>query len=314
MAQEKKEAQQENTGFGKNAYNSGGRFLRKDGKPNVEKRGVRWLARTSFYHTLLDMSIYKFLVLLLLCFVLINLLFAMAYMCIGVEQLMGVQSNTFLEKFAGAYFFSAQTFTTVGYGHISPKGFTMSAVAASEALVGLLSFAIATGLFYGRFSKPRAHLKFSHNALISPFGSGTALMLRLAPFKNNNLTDAEVKLTLGISDKDNPAINKFYQLDVEFSRVNSLNLSWTIVHPITENSPLYSLGIQDFKNRHGEILVFVTAFDEMFSSTVAAKTSYTFDEVIYGAKFDIMFKRNEENTKTILYLNKINDYTSVNLN
>jgi inward rectifier potassium channel len=103
-----------------------------------------------------------------------------------------------------------QTFTTVGYGHVSPRGFLTSFIAAVEALSGLFSFAIATGLFYGRFSQPKAHLLFSSNALIAPYKEGTALMLRFYPYKNVNLSDAEARVTLGMHVEENgQKVNKF---------------------------------------------------------------------------------------------------------
>ncbi|TEB41300.1 Inward rectifier potassium channel Irk, partial [Flavobacterium circumlabens] len=145
-----------------------------------------------------------------------------------------------------------------------------SALSAAEALIGLLSFAIATGLFFGRFSKPTAFLKFSHNALISPYGDNKALMIRLVPFKNTNLTEAKAKITLGMSIEENGIMtNKFYNLELELDQINALSLSWTLVHPITENSPLYNFTEEDFRKTHGEILVFITTFDDMFSNTVA---------------------------------------------
>ncbi|KIQ14081.1 Inward rectifier potassium channel Irk [Flavobacterium sp. MEB061] len=300
----------ENSGFGTNANSYGGRFVNKNGTANIEKRGMNLLRRISWYHTMIDMPNWKFMFILFSFYIVINFIFAILYYAIGIEHLDGIaQSQSVLTQFGQAYFFSAQTFTTVGYGHISPTGFLTSALSAAEALIGLLSFAIATGLFFGRFSKPTAFLKFSHNALISPYKEQKALMIRVVPFKNTNFTDAKAKITLGMSVEENGArTNKFYTLDLELDRINALSLSWTLVHAITEESPLYNFTEDDFKKTHGEILVFITTFDDMFSNTVAARTSYTFNEIIYGAKFETMYNRSKDGTKTILYLDKLNQY------
>lgn len=306
---------QQNTGFGTNANNYGGRFINKDGSANIEKRGMFILNRISWYHTMIEMPRWRFLCTLLLFYIGMNFIFACLYYLIGIEYLNGIDiSGTELGKFGQAYFFSAQTFTTVGYGHISPIGFLSSLLAAAEALIGLLSFAIATGLFFGRFSKPTAFLKFSHNAIIAPYREGTGLMMRVTPFKNTNLTDAFAKVTIRISIKENEVyINKFFALDLELERINVLTLSWTLVHPITESSPLYGFTEEDFKSTNGEIIVFLTAFDDMFSNTVATRTSYTFNELIYGAKFEPMYTRNEDNSKTILHLDLLNAIKPVSL-
>jgi inward rectifier potassium channel len=303
------------SGFGSNSSSYGGRFVNKNGRANVEKRGMHLWSRTSWDHTLIDMEAWKFLLIILSFYLSINFVFALLYFFIGIENLHGIDpSGSELVKFGQTYFFSAQTFTTVGYGHISPSGFMASAVSTLEALIGLLSFAIATGLFFGRFSKPVAFLKFSHNAIIAPYRDGTALMIRVTPFKNTNLTDAEAKITLGLSIEENGKMsNKFYSLDLEFEKINALTLSWTLVHPITDDSPLYQFAKEDFAALNGEILVYIKTFDDMFSNIVAIRTSYTFDEVIYGAKFIPMYSRNDSNTKTVLHLDKLNDFEMVQL-
>lgn len=306
----------DNTGFGSNPSGYGGRFVNKDGSANVEKRGLSFFTRTSWYHTMITMSGWKFMGVLLAFYSVANLFFAALYYFIGIEYLSGIDATgSELLKFAKAYFFSAQTFTTVGYGHISPNGFMTSALAATEALTGLLSFAIATGLFYGRFSRPVAYIKFSHNALISPYKGGRGLMLRMAPYKNTNIIDAHARITVGMSvEQDGQLVNKFYTLDLEIVNISSLTLSWTLVHKIDESSPFYGFTEEDFANGDGEIIVYVKAFDDLFSATVTSSTSYTFDEIIYGAKFNLMYSENDDDTKTILHLDMLNSFNKVELN
>ena len=303
-----------NTGFGANTSDYGGRFVNKDGRPNIEKRGVSFIERMSWYHTLLQMPRWKFLLLLLSFYAGLNLIFATIYYAIGIENLEGIIADNTVEEFGEAYFFSAQTFTTVGYGRISPHGFAASSIAAVEALVGLLSFAIATGLFYGRFSKPKAYMRFSENAVIAPFKDGIALMMRVATFKNNNLSDVEAKVSAGLMIEENGKMsNKFFQMELEYSKVNTLSLSWTIVHPINEESPFYKFTAADFENTNGEIIVYLKAFDDMFSNTVVDRTSYTLKEIIMGAKFVPMYHRDEENKRTVLDLEKINTFNKVDI-
>lgn len=303
-----------NTGFGINTADYGGRFVNKDGRANVVKVGIPFLERISWFHTMLAMPRWKFLGLIFLFYGIINLLFAIIYYLIGVEHLGGMVTSSPLEQFGEAYFFSAQTFTTVGYGRINPIGFMASTVAALEALLGLLSFALVTGLLYGRFSKPKAFLRFSENAIIAPYKDGLALMLRLSPFKNTNLTDAEAKLTLGMAVEENgKMVNRFFPMELELSKVNALTLSWTIVHPINEESPLYKLTPADFATLRGEVMVFVKAFDDMFSNTVVTRTSYTFGEVIVGAKFIPMYHSHSSGSHTVLDFSKLGAYNTVEI-
>ena len=298
-----------NTGFGDNASSYGGRFLNKNGEANIHKTGIGFFERYSWFHSMLAMRWTNFFIIIIVFYILVNLLFALIYYLLGVEHLAGMSTSTEAKKFGEAFFFSAQTFTTVGYGRISPTGFATSSIAAFQALIGLLSFAVATGLMYGRFSKPTAYLKFSENAIIAPYRGITALMMRVAPFKNTTLTDAEARLTLGMMIEENGKLaNRFFPLEMELDKVNALTLSWTLVHPITENSPLYGFSKEDYMNNNGELIVFIKAFDDMFSNTVVIRSSYTFNEFIYGAAFNPMYHRDENNSSTVLDVGKLNDY------
>ena len=303
---ETEQAKTENTGFGSNAASYGGRFLNQDGTPNIEKKGIGFFARVSWFHSMLTISGWRFFLIILFFYIFVNLLFTLVYYFIGVEHLVGLKTSSESEKLIEAFFFSTQTYTTVGYGRISPTGFLMNAVSSFHALIGLLSFAVATGLMYGRFSLPKAFIKFAENAVIAPYKEGSALMIRLTPYKNTTLTDAETKFTLVImTDEQGKTSNQFFTLSLELRSINALTLSWTVVHPITKESPLYNFTKEDFSNSKGEIIVFVKAFDDKFSNTVIARTSYTFQEIIYGSKYVPMFYRDNEKDITILDLDKL---------
>jgi inward rectifier potassium channel len=302
------------TGFGSKSSDNSGRYYKKDGSVNIIRKGVPFFDQFSWFHTWLSMSRWKFWLSLIIAYILLNIFFALIYYAIGLEHLTGLERGTHVRNFAEAFFFSAQTFTTVGYGRVSPVGFLASTVATLEAFLGLLGFALASGLFYGRFAKPRPHLYFSGIALLSPYKDGKALMFRTVPFKNNHLTDAEVKLTLGIRSFENGEWkNDFFPLKVEFSKINSLVMNWTIVHPINEESPMYGLTLDQLKEAKAEVLVLLKAYDEVFATNVVARTSYTAHEFIENAKFKIMYEPSSNGDATILNVDRLNDFELLDL-
>jgi inward rectifier potassium channel len=304
-----------NTGFGTNASSYGGRLLNKDGTPNLKKTGVGFFERFSWFHSMLTIKNWKFFITIFLFYILVNLGFTIIYYLLGVENLYGLKVSSELEKFSEAFFFSTQTFTTVGYGRISPSGFAMNAVSSLQALIGLLSFAVATGLMYGRFSLPKAYIRFSEKALISPYDGISGLMIRMAPFKNTSaLTDVEAKVSIAmIVEKNGVLTNEFFNATLETIKINALALSWTLVHPINEESPLFGFTQQDFKNKKGELLVYIKAFDDTFSNNVIARTSYTFDEIAFGYKFVPMYNRSNTGETTVLHVEMLNDFKKVDM-
>ena len=305
----------ESTGFGSHSKDNSGRFYTKSGIPNVHKTGLAWLENISWYHKLLRMSTGKFLLLIFTVYIILNLAFTILYAIIGIDRLMGVQGGTVIDDFLEIFFFSTQTFTTVGYGRVSPVGHLTSFVATFEAFIGLLSFAIATGLFFARFSKPESHIRFSRNALISPFKGGKALMFRMASFKDNTLSDVEVRILLAVKEEENDEIvNKFYALEAPINRINVLTLSWTIVHPISESSPLFGFDENTILTTPMEIMVFVKGFDEIYSNNVITRTSYLNTEIVWGAKFKIMYRPDETHKTTVLDFSLMDAYEKLKFN
>ncbi len=305
----------DNTGFGNNSINEGRRLINADGSANLKKRGIPIWERISIYHTLLRMKRTYFFLSIFLFYTCINLFFAIIYFSIGVENLMGVdKGQSYFDKFMEAFFFSSQTLTTVGYGRVSPMCMLTNTFASLESLLGITVFAVMTGLIYGRFSRPRAYLKFSNNLIVAPYREGKALMFRIATYKNNHLTDVEAQVTVALHIKENEKkVTKFFQLNLEMSKINSLSLSWTIVHPLNEESPLINYTKEDIKDSEIEVIVNVKGFDDHFSNIVQQRTSYTYSQVVYGAKFKPMYERATDGSTTILELNKINDFELVKM-
>jgi inward rectifier potassium channel len=298
------------TGFGTNAANYGGRFINRDGTFNLRKEGVSFMDRYSLYHSMLTMPRWKFVGLILCFYFSINLVFAGLYLLVGTDQLTGVLATGGWGKFKEAFFFSTETFTTVGYGRVNPVGDGANLVAAIEAMSGFLSFALATGLIFGRFARPHSFLLFSEMALVSPYKEMTALMFRFAPYKDNHtLTDVQIRVNVGLKVQiDGNAEYRYYDLTLERNRVESLPMNWTVVHPIDSQSPFLGFTQEDMEAADVELYVLIRGFDDVYSNFVQQRTSYTYDEIKFNGKFVPMYRESEDGRTTILELNKLNTY------
>ena len=301
------------TGFGNNASGYGGRFINRDGSFNLRKEGMGFWDRFSIFHSMLNLPTWKFIAIIIIFYFGVNLLFTGLYILAGPGQLQGIIGNTPWAIFKELYFFSTETFTTVGYGRVNPIGGKANLIASIEALSGFLSFAIATGLIYGRFSKPKAYLIFSQDAIVSPFKDITGLMFRFASYKDNHtLTNVEIKVNLALKVNENGTDTyKFYDLDLERNRVDSLPMNWTVVHPIDDKSPLAAFNSEDMKTGDVEIYVLIRGFDDVYSNIVLQRTSYTYDEIRFNRKFLPMYRESTDGKTTILELHKLNQSMEV---
>ena len=298
------------TGFGIQPNQLGERFVNKDGSFNIRKKGLPLLKRISLYSWLLSLNWKQFLAVIVLLYLAVNIFFADIYFFLGPEQFAGLISNGPWGRFKQLFFFSSQTFTTVGYGRINPINDGADMVASIETLMGWLFFALVTGLLYGRFTQPRAYLMFSENALYAPYRGGWAIMFRLVPYKSNHyLTNADIVVNIAfqVTEKGKTEY-KFYTLKLERSHVDALSMNWTVVHPIDEESPLLNFTQEDIKTSDLELYIQVNGFDHVFSSNVMQRTSYTYKEIIWMAKFKPMFHESANGVTTIVDLDKLNDY------
>lgn len=280
-------------GLGEKASSGRYRTLNKDGSFNVTKSNIPFFERTNFFHTLVSMSWLRFIGLIIVGYFIVNFIFASVYMLVGVENLTTAAGLSSFDQFLEAFFFSAQTITTLGYGRVAPVGFIANTVAAIESMLGLLTFALATGLLYGRFSKPKSKLKYSNHAVIAPYREINGFMFRLLNPHKNQLLEVEITVSLSML-RDNSELRNFYQLKLERSSVVFLPSVWTIVHPISEESPMHDLSETDLLEKDAEFIVSLRAFDESFSQTVYSRTSYKASEIRWGEKFTYIIEQSNK--------------------
>ena len=270
------------------------RVINKDGSFNVHRRGTTWRDIHPYLH-LINMSWWKFLATLFLGYVLINTLFAGIYFALGPDQLVGGESSTGLGRFLTGFFFSAHTLTTVGYGNISPKGLAANLLSSFESLVGVLAFAVATGLLYGRVSRPSARIGFSETMVVVPYQDATSLQFRVVNRRANSLMELEVRPMLMTVEPGNGQPKRTYRmLKLERETVLFLPLTWTVVHPIDADSPLWGKTAEDLARLQAEVLILVKGYDDTFSQTVLARHSYRHDEVVWGRRFAPAFFVDDE--------------------
>jgi inward rectifier potassium channel len=270
------------------------RAINKDGSFNVHRRGVTWRDVNPYLH-LINISWPAFLSVVFLAYLVVNALFAVAYFLIGVEQLQGADAPTAFGRFINAFFFSAQTLSTVGYGALAPRGIAANVLAAFESMLGLMGFALATGLLFGRVSRPSARIGFSDNMLVAPYQDVTSLQFRIVNQRLNSLMELHVSVMLMVVENADGELRRSFKiLNLEREGVIFFPLTWTVVHPIDRDSPLYGKTAADLEKLQAELMILVKGFDDTFSQTVHARYSYRYDELKWGARFAPAFEIDAE--------------------
>jgi inward rectifier potassium channel len=286
------------------------RAINKDGSFNVSRHGANWRDIHPYLH-LISIPWPTFLALVFAAYLAVNTIFAGLYYALGPGHLLGGDAPDKLDRFLNAFFFSAHTLTTVGYGNIAPNAISSNILAVIEALIGLLGFALATGILFGRFSRPSARIGFSDNALIAPYENRTSLQFRIVNRRPNALMEMEATMILMMVEGEPGKLKRNFQtLPLERDTVDFLALTWTIVHPIDEASPLFGKTKEDLEQKQAEIIILIKGFDETFSQGVRARYSYRFDEIAWYAKFTPAFDF-DGSGNMVLNINKVGSYTPV---
>ncbi len=280
------------------------RAINRDGSFNVFRRGTGWRDIHPYLH-LINMSWPAFFGLIAGGYVIANVIFAAGYFALAPGTIINGEGSSELGRFLNALYFSAQTITTVGYGGMSPQGHAANTLAALEAMCGWLGFALATGLLLGRVSRPSARIGFSENVLVAPYQSGRAVQFRVVNKRPNALMNLDATvLLMTVPAGPGPRTRQFENLTLERQHIYFFPLTWTIVHPIDEASPLWQKTAEDLEQVQAELLVLITAYDDTFSQTVHARYSYRFDEFVWNARFDAAFEIDDEGDM-ILYVDRV---------
>ena len=274
-------------GLGRIAERATGRLLNQDGSFNVQRLGLSFAERFAPYHQILALSWPKFLGAVAALYLGINLIFGLAYWSLGPDALSGTAGDSSPQRLWHAFFFSVQTFATIGYGQIGPVSMLANVLTVFEALVGLLCVALLTGLFFARFARPTAAIRFSRQLLIAPYHGGLSLQFRMANRRSSELIELQARVLFARFEKtpDGRRVRRFTPLPLERDAVTFFPLSWTVVHPITPESPIAGLSVAQLEAMEAEFLVLVKGTDETLATEVHARTSYHPTEIVMGARF-----------------------------
>jgi inward rectifier potassium channel len=278
-------------GFGHVVANAvRGRFLGRDGRPRSKKYGLGAQRAARFYLAALETGWPAFIGWLAGVLLLINGFFAMAYLALGDDTLRGAEPLGLDDPFLRAFSFSVGVFTTTGTGPMYVHGATGHWLVVLESFVGPLTLVAAFGLIIARLTRPRMRLGFSESAIIAPYEGGRGLMFRIVNLQPGELSDVQMRVNLAwFEDFGGTRERNFHKLELERSSVEFFTLHWTVVHPITADSPLAGITPELLAASQAEFLIFVSALEETFSTRVSARSSYLWDEVRWDVKFASIF-------------------------
>jgi inward rectifier potassium channel len=246
----------------------------------VIRAGIRRAFLRDLYHLLLTASWARLFALIVGVYVVANALFGLVYwMSDGIENASGSYSD--------ACFFSVQTMATIGYGKMSPRTSFANVVMSIEALFGLVGFAMATGLMYSKFSRPQARVLFSRWTVITLRDGQSSLLVRLANERATGLIEAQLRLVLVREDTtaEGEHVRRIFDLPLVRSTSAMFALSWTAVHRIDEQSPLYGATPESLRATETEIIASLVGIEEASAQTVHARYAWVAEDILFGKRF-----------------------------
>jgi inward rectifier potassium channel len=250
------------------------------------------------YHQVLTMPVWGLLLMLACAYLVVNILFAIVYL-LQPDAISGARPGSF----ADAFFFSVETLSTVGYGQMAPHGLYANMVFTVEAFAGLVTISLTTGLIFARVSKPTARVMFSRVAVVTNFDGVPTLMFRAANQRSNQILEAEVMVNIArqVTTAEGHTMRSFFDLNVVRARSPLFLLSWTIMHRLDENSPLYGATRQSMRAEAAEIIVVLSGMDDTFAQRIHARHAYTTDEILWDKQFEDVLSMTNDGRRIVDY-------------
>jgi len=269
----------------------------RGGLPNINRIGLVEHPMADIYHFALRAPWSLLLTGIGALYLGANAIFAVVYLMIG-----GI-ANARAGSFSDAFFFSVQTMATIGYGQLWPTTVAAEILVTAEAMVGLLGLAVATGLIFSKFARPSARIMFSRVAVISMRDGVPSLMFRMANERRDQIVEATMRLVLIRNEQtaEGERLRRIHDLKLARGHSALFFLSWTAIHQITPDSPLYGQTSEDLEKVEAQVMATVTGTDETLSQTVHARYSYTVADLVWGHRLADIISVDATGRRTIDY-------------
>jgi inward rectifier potassium channel len=273
-----------------------------DASYEIHVYGAQRTPLRDFYHLVLRLSWPATFALLSAVYLAANALFALAYWLFG--GLVGPHRGTYAE----AYYFSVQTMGTIGYGSITPSTTVSNLLVVGESITGLILTALATGIVFAKFSRPTARVVFTRDAVISPMNGVPTLSFRLGNQRGNQIVDAQIRVTLSLTEQTHEGKTFYRILDLRLTRDRALSLSrsLSVMHTIDEDSPLHGMTAESLVEREVELTAMVVGLDDTSMQPVHASHRWFAEHIRFGVRHvDILSSPTPE--RLILDLRRFDD-------
>ncbi len=277
---------------------------RPDGpRPRIIIKGHRRQRWNDLYAQLMDANWPKLVTVFIATFLCINTVYALLYFGLSDwwpgEGITHARHGEFLDYF----FFSVQTLATIGYGGMSPQGIVANVLVTLEAVTGFSFYALMTGLVFSKFSRPTALVTFSERAVVNNDMGDRHFSLRMINDRGNRIVDAQASMVMMRDDKlpDGSIMRRYYDMSLVRSKVPVMQLSWSLLHLIDEQSPLWNETHDSLEAKNAEIIVSMSGMDESLSSMIHTRFSYIAGDIFFDRSFAQMLHRLPDNTLEVHY-------------